>query len=183
MRVLVVTFAIGGITACHSPARSDDFVPFGDASTLDAAPDAPCGSGRTRYPITATGSTPSGSATDYHYAEASYDCNWYTVIVSHTMAGSSCSSDRWMYITFDFPRDAMQPGSGSFPAAASEYDRTISADALDATAQISFEATLVDPPPLTNEAHLVGHFVANADWSLDLAIDLVAPPGLGSCTL
>jgi len=175
--LLLVTL---GIAACHSAARPDDLV---DQPAIDAAPDAPCGDGYVRYPITATGSTPAGALDDYHYAEASFDCHWYTVVLSHTRAGSSCSSDRWMYIQIHYPTDGTQPPSGSFPTDASELTSPISDDSID-SAQISFEASVIDPPSLTDEMHLDGHLVANASgWLFDLPIDLYASPGIGSCTL
>jgi len=173
MRALLVTFAIA---ACHSPARPDDFVPFVDASAVDAWQSQP----QPFDPITATGYTPAGSLDVFHYAQAYYLCRSYGVILTQTMACSTCTADRWSSFKFAFPFDATGPGSGSFQATVSDYASTTS---LDYTEQASFEATVVDPP-LGDSPHLVGRFVANgAGWSIDLPIDLHSGAADPSCTL
>jgi len=177
---VVGVVGVAAVAACHSAARPDDFVPFVDASAVDAS----CGD-RALDPITATGSTPAGSLADYRYAWMYYDCGGqYVIVLSHTVGGWYCSADRYMRISFDFPKDAMQSGSGSFPAMAYEADRSVPTLVVASTTQITFEATLVDPPPWTTPSHLVGRYVAStSDWSLDLPVDLYAASGVGGCTL
>jgi hypothetical protein len=96
------------------------------------------------------------------------------------MMPMNCNADRSMMLEFDFPFDAIQPGSGSFSARATEFAFP---DSLDGTEDVTFEATYVDPPTSAS-ARIAGRFVSNAPgWSLDLPIDLHAAGFDRSCTL
>jgi hypothetical protein len=151
-----------------------------DAAFLDAAPDASCINGVTFEPIAATGYTPSGPLDAFHFAQAYYLCSWFEFEVTQTMTQVSCTTDRSMMLEFDFPFDAIQPGSGSFPVRAYEFAFP---NSLDGTEDVTFEATYVDPPT-TASARIAGRFVSNTPgWSLDLPIDLHASGFDPSCTL
>lgn len=170
MRLAIL--ALVAITARHSPARPDDFVPFVDASAADAA----CTSDDIFEPIAATGFTPAGQLDVYHYTHTYYWCTGYMVALLPTMVDPGCSTDRALVLWFDFPRDTTQPSTGSFPATADER--------FEGMIVASFEATNVDPPT-AGSPQIVGRFVTNAPgWSIDLSIDVHSQElDLGGCTL
>jgi hypothetical protein len=173
MRAVLVTFMIVAITACHSRARPDDFVPFVDAS---AAADAACTSDDIFEPIAATGLTPAGPLDVYHYTHTYYGCTRYIVELSPTMVDRGCSTDRALVLSFEFPQQTTQPGTGSFPATAYESPESMT--------DASFEAINVDPPT-AGSPQIIGRFVTNAPgWSIDLSIDVHSQElDLGGCTL
>jgi hypothetical protein len=168
-----VSFSIAGITACHSAARPDDFVPFVDASTIDAS----CVSNDMFEPITATGFSPAGPLDVYHYTHTYWSCGMYVVELLPTTMARGCSPDRALVWSFGFSRETIQPAMGTFSATAEDTPGW-------STIEASFEATSVDPPTAASP-QLIGRFVANAPgWSIDLSIDVHAQDlGLGGCTL
>jgi hypothetical protein len=172
-----VVVAVAASAGCGSPTSPSAPV---DAAFFDAAPEVPCTNDVRFEPIATTGSTPSGPLDAYHFALAYYSCSWFGVEVTQTMMGANCNAERSMELEFDFPIDAIQPGSGSFPGRASEFAFP---DSLDGTPDVTFEATYVDPP-MSASPRIAGRFVSNAPgWSLDLPIDLHAVAFNPSCTL
>jgi hypothetical protein len=173
----VVVIVVAASAGCGSSASPSAPV---DAAFFDAAPEVPCINDMRFEPIAPIGYTPSGSLDAYHFALAYYSCSWFGVEVTQTMMDANCNAGRSMELDFDFPIDAIQPGSGSFPVRAYEYALP---NSLDGTEDITFEATYVDPPT-TASARIAGRFVSNTPgWSLDLPIDLHASGFDPSCTL
>ena len=158
------------VTACssHTAAVVD--------ADRDATPNVdPCAAPYPLTPVTVSGTSPRGSLDIYHYAAAWHlDCPDAGVVDAYLVGfvpselGPSCASTA--LTLFVFPPYST---TGTHRAQATE---TVEPSAVtDATDNVTFEATQLDPPDAM-PPHIRGRFVSHGDpaWSIDVAVDLIS---------
>jgi len=160
LRFVLVASSVALFAGCSNP----------QVEVVDAAPDVTSCPSTTEFtPVTVTGVSPGGSLDVFHYAYAGFvtgSCpDAYVINFTPTELEPSCTPAPWLQLTIFAPFTT----TGTNQARAS-----VTALHEETTDNVTFEATVIDPPD-ARPPHIVGHFVSHdAAWSFDISVDLTS---------